>query len=47
MRDLSFFLRLHALPPLARPSGSGLESYRGWLRMGKGLGHWKRCWGWA
>ena len=22
MRDLSFFLRLHALPPLARPSGS-------------------------
>ena len=29
---------------LARPSGSGLESF---LRMGKSLGHWKRCWGWA
>lgn len=23
-----------------------LESFCGWLRM-KGLGHWKRCWGWA
>lgn len=27
MRDLSFFLRLHALPPLARPSGSLRKPY--------------------
>lgn len=29
---------------LARPSGSGIESFCGCLRMGKSLGHWKRCW---
>ena len=27
MRDLSFFLRLHDLPPLARPSGSLRKPY--------------------
>ncbi len=27
MRELSFFLRLHALPPLARPSGSLWKPY--------------------
>ena len=27
MRDISFFLRLHALPPLARPSGSLRKPY--------------------
>ena len=32
---------------LARPSGPVSNRFCGCLRMGKSLGHWKRCWGWA
>ena len=28
------------------PPAPASNRFCGWLRMGKGLGRWKRCWGW-